>query len=116
MRFLVDECTEPAVARWLVSQNHEVFSVYDVSPGMKDGDILRQAVVENRIIITNDKDFGDMIYRERRPHCGVIFLRLDDERTPAKIDALRRLLADHADQLFERYVVVTEARVRFAKV
>jgi hypothetical protein len=42
-------------------------------------------------------------------------LRLDDERAGIKIDALRRLLADYADQLADHYVVVTETRVRFAR-
>ena len=70
MRFLVDECTGPAVARWLCDQSHEVFSVYEESRGASDDDILDKAYSENWILITNDKDFGDKVYRENKPHHG----------------------------------------------
>lgn len=115
MRFLVDECTGPSVARWLRSEQHEVFSVYDEQRGMSDDAILQKAFAEQWIIITNDKDFGEKIYRERRSHRGIIFLRLADERSASKIAVLQQLLATHAVQLAAQFVVVTETQVRFAR-
>jgi predicted nuclease of predicted toxin-antitoxin system len=115
MRFLVDECTGPAVAQWLRERGHDVFSVYDEARGMDDLEVVQRASAENRILITNDKDFGERIYRERRSHCGVILLRLDDERAAIKIETIRRLLVTYPDQLADQYVVVTEERVRFAR-
>lgn len=115
MRFLVDECTGPAVAEWLQSQGHEVFSVYDSARGMDDDDIVQKAFEENWILITNDKDFGDQIYRERKPHHGIVLLRLDDERAKVKIHVLAQLLASYADRLPDQFVVATEEKVRFAK-
>lgn len=41
MRFIVDECTGPTVARWLRGEGHDVFSVYDEARGLTDADILR---------------------------------------------------------------------------
>lgn len=114
MRFLVDECTGPAVARWLRHQQHEVFSVYEEARGMDDDNIIQKSFEENWILITNDKDFGEKIYRERHPHRGVIFLRLDDERAGSKIETIQKLLQGYANELADRYVVVTETRVRFA--
>ena len=115
MRLLVDECTGPAVARWLREQQHEVFSVYEQARGMDDDGIIQKAFEENWILITNDKDFGEKVYRDKRPHRGVILLRLNDERAASKIDTLRRLLRDYADQLADQFVVVTETTVRFAR-
>lgn len=115
MRFLVDECTGPAVAEWLREQKHEVFSVYDEARGLDDDAIIQKAFTENWILITNDKDFGEKIYREGHPHRGVILLRLEDERAVAKIEALRRLLRSYADRLADQFVVVTETKVRFAR-
>jgi predicted nuclease of predicted toxin-antitoxin system len=60
MRFLVDECTGPALARWLKSQGHDVFSVYDQARGVDDEYVIRLAYSKNRILITNDKDFLDI--------------------------------------------------------
>lgn len=79
MRFLVDECTGPAVARWLRNQQHEVFSVYEAARGMADEEVIQKAYNENWILVTNDKGFGEKVYRERRLHRGVVFLRLEDE-------------------------------------
>jgi predicted nuclease of predicted toxin-antitoxin system len=86
MKFLVDECTGPAVAHWLRMQGHEVFSVYEEARGLDDDAIMRKAHIENRILITNDKEFGEKVYRERHPHRGLILLRLSDERAFMKLE------------------------------
>ncbi len=115
MRFMVDESTGPVVARWLSGQGHEVFSIYDLARGLDDDAILKKAFSENWILITNDKDFGEKVFRERRPHIGVVLLRLEDERSGNKIAVLQRLLKSHRDRLPSQFVVVTETRVRFAR-
>ena len=115
MRFLVDECTGPAVARWLRDQSHAVFSVYEEARGMADDDILDKAYSEDWILITNDKDFGEKVYREKQPHHGVVFLHLQDERATSKIDAIQKLLDGYKDQLADAFVVVTETQVRFGQ-
>ncbi len=76
MRFLVDECTGPAVAAWLLSEGHDVVSVYDELRGIEDSAIIQRANAEMRILITNDKDFGEKVHREQHPHHGVVLLRL----------------------------------------
>jgi predicted nuclease of predicted toxin-antitoxin system len=68
MRFLVDECTGPIVAKWLRAHGHDVFSVYESAHGMADEEILRKAQAETWIVVTNDKDFGEKIFREGRAH------------------------------------------------
>jgi predicted nuclease of predicted toxin-antitoxin system len=115
MRFLVDESTGPFVAEWLLAQGHEVFSVYESARGMDDDEIMLKAFKDNWILITNDKDFGEQVYRERKPHHGIILLRLDDERAASKIEVLKRLLKSHSDRLPGQFTVVTEKSVRFAK-
>lgn len=115
MRFLVDACTGSLTARWLQEQRHEVFSIYDHAPGMDDAAIIQKAVTEQWILVTNDKDFGEKVYREGHQHHGVILLRLADERPANKIATLQRLLRQHAERLPGQFVVVTEKRVRFAR-
>lgn len=115
MRFLVDECTGPGVAKWLRKQGHEVFSVYEQARGIDDDEIVERAYSENRILITNDKDFGEKIYRDNKPHKGVILLRLEDERVPSKIAAVKKLLANHSEQLENSFIVITGRQIRIAK-
>ncbi len=115
MRFIVDECTGPKVAAWLRAEGHDVFSVFDEARGIEDDQVIQKAYDENWILITNDKDFGEKAYRERRAHRGIIFMRLEDERAANKIQVLRLLLESYGDRCEDQFVVVTEKQVRFAK-
>jgi len=92
-----------------------VFSVYDKLPGAADDDLLAQAVAEDSIVVTNDRDFGELIFKSSRSHKGVVYLRLRDERSPSKIRALASLFLNYTEkQLVGQFVVVTETHVRFA--
>jgi len=115
MRFLVDECTGPAVAKWLRSLHHDVFSAYDEARGLDDDRIIEKANLGNYILITNDKDFGEIIFRMRKPHKGVILLRLEDERSENKIAVVHRVLELYSDKLANNFVIVTEKTVRIVE-
>ena len=115
MRFLVDECTGPAVANWLKNQGYEVFSVYDQARGISDDAVIEMALSGNWVLITNDKDFGEKVFREKRAHRGVIFLRLEDERAKIKIKTLSRLLLKYGKSIPNNFTVVTETKIRFAR-
>ena len=115
MRFLVDECTGPAVAQWPNEQHHDVLSVHEMFRGATDDHVLEKAVSENRILVTNDKDFGELIIQGHRPHSGVILLRLANEVPANKIVALQRLLEQYSDQIEGNFVVVTELAVRIIR-
>jgi predicted nuclease of predicted toxin-antitoxin system len=113
MRFIIDECTGSRVANWLKEEGHQVFSVYDQARGISDDAIINKAFDENWILITNDKDFGEKVHREKRPHKGIIFLRLQDERSTNKINVLQRLLSRYLQRIPYNFVVATETQVRF---
>jgi predicted nuclease of predicted toxin-antitoxin system len=115
MRFLVDECTGPAVAQWLREQGHDVVSVYEQARASEDDTVIQMASQEERILITNDKDFGEKVFRSRRSHAGVVLLRLSDERPVSKIQVISRLLESHADKLPGAFIVVSEQRIKIGK-
>jgi predicted nuclease of predicted toxin-antitoxin system len=114
MRFLVDECTGPSVADWLRSQGHEVVSVFEELKGISDDKIIETSLAQNRILITNDKDFGKKVFRDGALHRGVILLRLEDETASSKISVLSKLYRTYSDRLTDCFIVVTEKQVRFA--
>ena len=72
------------------------------------------AYVKGFVLITNDKDFGEQTYRDRKSHRGIILLRLENERASNKIAVLQRLLENYSGKLQDNFVVVTEKRVRIA--
>lgn len=114
MRFLVDECAGPLVAKWLQTRGHDVFSVYEQARGISDDEVITRAYSEDRILITADKDFGEKVYREGRLYKGVILLRLADQSSSSKCQALEKLLDQYSERVEGSFVVVTERRVRFA--
>lgn len=114
MRLLVDECTGERVVRWLREQGHDVCSVAEIDAGTNDTNVLELSVRDDRILITADTDFGDKVFAEGLPHRGIVLLRLRIARPSARIDALKRLLNRYPSGLSGRYVVVTDAFIRFA--
>ena len=63
---------------WLEAAGFDVSSVRSLDPAMADADILAIAVAENRLVVTMDKDFGELVYRSKKSHAGVLLLRMED--------------------------------------
>ncbi|GAB3933288.1 DUF5615 family PIN-like protein [Larkinella terrae] len=113
MKFIVDECTGPRVADWLLEKGFDVFSVFRQGRGMKDIEILQKAVDEQRIIITNDRDFGELIFKNGLPHQGVVFMRLGNETSGNKIEVVSRLFETNIDLINNsNFITVTEESIR----
>ena len=115
MRFLVDECTGPRVASWLLEEGHEVFSVHEEAKGSDDVAIINIANEQDYIIITNDKDFGELAFKDNKHHKGIILLRLSDERSQNKIQVLGEILEKYSQDLHSNFVVATEDSVRIIR-
>jgi predicted nuclease of predicted toxin-antitoxin system len=112
VRFLLDENAEFRLAFFLQERGHDVKAIaHDYPGGLSDDQVLSLAYEEQRVLITNDRDFGELIFRQRMSHCGVIYFRLSDQAIAAKMARLDHLLRTHLDQL-DQYVVVTERTVR----
>lgn len=112
MKFLTDENIGLEVVESLRAAGHDVNSVIETIRGAEDVEILEKANRENRILITADKDFGNLIHQHKLPHKGIILLRLTDEKNRNKIRVLSSLLETYEKELKNRFVVVTEDRVR----
>jgi predicted nuclease of predicted toxin-antitoxin system len=84
MKFLVDESVEYRVVIFLRNLGYDTRSVVESFSGLDDKIILSVAYKENRILITNDKDFGELIYRLQLPHQGIILFRLSKETYQSK--------------------------------
>lgn len=64
------------------------------------------------MIVTNDKDFGRLIFQGKLPSRGVILLRLQDERAANKVRVVSNILAGYKDRLVDHFVVTSESEVR----
>jgi predicted nuclease of predicted toxin-antitoxin system len=108
MKFLTDVNASGALAQWLIDQGHDVSQVADRDARLSDDEILRWAVEEQRVIITTDKDFEEMIWRRGKPHCGV--LRLDNLPRAERKTLLEYVLTHHAQAFASGAIVIAQAK------
>jgi predicted nuclease of predicted toxin-antitoxin system len=112
MKFLIDESSDARLAAYLSSLGHDATTIArDYTASIADPDVLEIAVREERILITNDRDFGELVVRDNLPHSGVIFLRLATTRLSEKIDRVAYVLTNHSQDL-AHFIVVTAKAVR----
>ena len=82
MRFLTDENIPWSICKWLSESGHDTISASDLGVGDPDSRWLILAEVEKRIVLTADKDFGDLVFRDHLSTFGIVLLRLDDIPVP----------------------------------
>ena len=99
--------------RWLREKNYDATSAYEDCRGWEDESILEKAYSEGRIVVTMDKDFGDMVFRMKLPHRGIILLRSAYCGPTKKISMMEVLSLPESD-LSGRFVVVTETAIRIS--
>jgi len=113
MRFMLDESAEVKIGAALETDEHDVKIVQrDFAVGLPDREILRLAYAEQRILITNDRDFGDLVFRQGMSHAGVIYLRFPlDSSADQKIASIQEFLAMRPDDI-GKFVVLSPSGTR----
>lgn len=112
MRFLIDESCDFAFARALIAQGHDVVTVAQLSPGADDAAVIAYARKEKRMLITEDGDFGRLVYLEGAGHVGVIFLRYTQPSKGVMVEKLVRLITRRDVDLYACFVVMQPDKVR----
>ena len=113
MRWLADECVDAALVTRLRSAGHDVSYIAEIAAsGVTDTEALRRAQEEERLFLTEDKDFGELVFRFKLAVPGVVLLRIDPEKSQLKWTRLESAIAKFGEGLFGRYVVIEEARFR----
>ncbi|MHB8647352.1 MAG: DUF5615 family PIN-like protein [Thermomicrobiales bacterium] len=112
MRFLLDENAEYRLALFLRAHGHDATTIArDYAHPLSDPDILGIANREQRIIITNDRDFGALVFRQGLSHAGVIFFRLGMADVVVKRSWLAHLIEHYPDEM-RHFIVITDRGTR----
>ena len=115
MRFLADESCDFAVVRALRAAGYDVMAVVEVAPGAEDIAVLDFAVNTERILLTEDKDFGQLVYADARATGGVIFIRFPGNVRAALPQTVMALIKERGEQLSGCFVVVQPGRIRIGR-
>ena len=113
MKFLLDADVEYRLATYLQATGHDVKTIArDYPTSLADRAVLAIACKEQRVLLTNDRDYGELIFRQHLPHRGVIYFRLKNSKDISlKQQWLETILHVHKDNLHE-FLVVTPKGVR----
>jgi predicted nuclease of predicted toxin-antitoxin system len=113
VNLLADECCDVLVVYGLRADGHDVLYVKESARGADDDAVLQLAFGQQRVLLTEDKDFGELVVRLKRPAHGVVLLRINPSDTDKKLARLRHLLHHHAHRLSSSFVVLDEKKARF---
>ncbi len=114
MKLLADECIEASIVQALRSNGFTVEHVSETMRGSSDIEILAAAKREEAILLTSDKDFGEIVYRQGRATNGVILLRLHGLTGTSKTKIILKTLAQYTE-LHSKFTVVTQTSVRISR-
>jgi predicted nuclease of predicted toxin-antitoxin system len=116
MRILADENIEDAVVEWMRAGGHDVKKVGASLPSVKDRQVLAIAVAENRVLITYDRDFGDLVFRQRSMSTGIVLLRFSASKIAGRIVLLEQHWPDIESSSTGTFMVVSDDRVRVRRL
>ena len=112
MKFLADECIERSIINHLKENGIDIVSVADLAPGASDDKVIELANKKKSILITADKDFGELIYRQRKITCGIILVRLHGLTSKKKGEIIAKTLNEHNDKLLGSFTVIEPTQIR----
>ncbi len=99
MLLIADECVDFTIVENLRAYGLDIFSIAEQEPSIADEDVLSIAVRKNAILITEDKDFGDLVFRLKLPHRGIILLRLSNIPNDKKAAHAAKIILEHISEL-----------------
>ncbi|MCK9914492.1 DUF5615 family PIN-like protein [Microbacteriaceae bacterium K1510] len=113
MRWLADECIDAGLVAYLRHSDHDVLYMAEAAPASNDTDVMARALREERLLLTEDKDFGDLVFRHGVAVPGIVLLRIDPAQHSLKRQRLDAAIARFGEAgLFGRYTIVEEGRFR----
>ena len=112
IKFLADVNIEKPLVDFLSKQGYDIKWIPDYDCEMPDEDLIQLANREKRILITNDKDFGDLIFLQKRMSAGTILFRVKGQNSQDKIKLMKKLLMGYKDKLLNHYMVITKLKIR----
>ncbi len=115
MQFTADESVDAPIYRALRKAGYDVFVIVENSPGISDEQVLQIAHSRETVLITQDKDFGELSFRMDKPHHGIILLRLSGLEAARKAEIVVSVVKEHEMDLPYAFTVILADYVKIRK-
>lgn len=115
MNLVADEGVERQIVERLRQTGHAVLYIAEMEPGVQDDFILAEANARQALLVTLDKDFGELVYRQGLVHAGVILLRLAGLLPETKAELVAKVMQQRGQEMMQAFSVVSPGAVRIRK-
>lgn len=113
MNFLADENIDRQIVTGLREAGHDVIYIADTEPSVSDAVVFDRANESSAVLITSDKDFGEIVFREKRLSSnGVILIRLSGLSVQLKLAAILDAITQYDIKLRNSFAVISPGRIR----
>lgn len=115
MNLLADESIDWPIVERLRSDGHQVWYVAEMDPGIPDEAVLELANQQVALLLTADKDFGELVFRQRRLAPGVILIRLAGLSPALKAELVASVVSSRAAELTGAFSVISPGAIRIRR-
>ncbi len=115
MNLLADESIESYIVEQLRRDGHDVAYVVEMTPGVSDDEVLTRADQLGAVLLTQDKDFGELVYRLGRASNGVVLVRLPGLSEATKIKIVSSAIREHGQSMIGAFSVISKASLRIRR-
>jgi len=115
IKFLIDVDVGRKIENYLMENGYDILTIRSINPHLSDNNILKLAVEEKRMLITMDKDFGELVYKSGLNHEGVLLLRFADKTGEDKVEILKTILKLYENKLKNNFCVFHNNFLRIKK-
>ena len=115
MKIVADENIDKEIVDRLRADGHDVLYVAEAEPGIDDQTVLGRSLQADRVLLTADKDFGDLVFRQRLLHSGVLLVRLAGVRPELKAGLVAATFEHHGEELGAGFAVLSPRSLRLRK-
>ena len=112
MKFVADESVPQPVISRLRKDGHEILAIIEMEPGISGDKVLSLANQQGVVLLTGDKDFGELVFRDRRYAFVIVLIRLFGMPTREESEIAARVVSEHAEELAQAFTVISAQNVR----
>lgn len=116
MNLLADESVDRQIVDRLRQDGHVVRYIAEMEPGVADEVVLDLAYRESDLLLTADKDFGELVFRQGRLACGIMLVRLAGLSPVRKAEVVGSAVRRHSDELMGSFSVLTPTSFRIRRL
>lgn len=112
MNLLADESVDFSLVENLRKVNIPIYAIVEDNSGISDPEVLKLAVEQNALLITEDKDFGELVLRFQLPHKGILLLRIFELSQEEKTNLVIETLKKHFEEMKDNFAVLSDNKLR----